>query len=652
METQRLFTPGMIGNLEVPNRIIMSPMLKNYGNRNGTIGQRYIEYFAARAKGGTGLILAEAVFISPESKGNMFQLGIHDDLVIDGYRKLIDAVHQYGCKIGLEIQHRGKETSSVFNFLQPVAPSTTPYEASLESGFKRRGDTPRELSISEIYELIKKFAEAAVRTKEAGFDMVEVHGGHGYLIGEFLSPHTNKRTDKYGGSAENRGRFPLEVVEAVRKAVGNDYPISYRISGDEYVDGGLTIEDIIKFVPRLEAAGVDLIDVTGGIHETIFMIVPPMDIPLGCHVHLGTAIKEAVDIPVAVVGRINDPLQADALLVENSADYVVMGRALHADPEFPNKAKAGRIPEIRNCMACNQGCIDTLSTRNPVKCVINAAAGREGEFELRDAERKKKVVVVGGGPGGMEAARIASMRGHEVILFEKGHQLGGQVNIAKRAPNMEGIEDSIRYLTYQLDHLGITVNLGVEATPEQIESLMPDAVVVATGGIPFKPLIPGIDQSHVYTAWEVLKGEATTGKRVIILGGNLIGCEIALLLSKKGVKAIVVDPEHELGKDEGTRLFWILAKQVESDPNIEVRLRTTLQEIRKSSVITQHENSFQEIKHIDAVVISVGNESVNQVGDALIFNRKIQEIHVIGDCAQPRKLMDAVHEGAMAGMRI
>lgn len=652
MEIQRLFTPGIIGNMEVKNRTIMSPMLKNYGNRNGKVSQRYIDYFAARAKGGTGLILAEAVYISPESKGNMCQLGIHNDSVIEGYRKLIDAVHQHGCKIGLEIQHRGKETSSVFNFMQPVAPSCTPYDASLESGFKRRGDTPRELSIAEIEELIKKFAAAAVRNKEAGFDLVEIHGGHGYLIEQFLSPHTNKRNDKYGGSKENRSRFPLEVVEAVRKAVGDDYPISYRISGDEYVDGGMVIDDILPFVTKLEAAGIDMIDVSGGIHETIYMIVPPMDIPLGCHVHLASAIKEVVDIPVAVVGRINDPIQSDMVLVENNADFVVLGRALHADPEFVNKAKEGKYDEIRNCLACNQGCIDVLTTRSPVKCVVNVAAGREREFIIKKAEKKKKVVIIGGGPGGMEAARIAKLRGHEVLLYEKYEQLGGQVNIAKKAPNMEGIEDSIRFLSTQMNKLGVTLKVGVEATPEMIESEKPDAVIMATGSIPYKPMIPGIDQPHVYTAWDVLEGKADIGKKTVILGADLVACETALYTAKRNVKTIIITPEHELAEGEGTRVFWILLKQIENEPNIEVRLRTTMQEIKQNSIVIQNENNFGEIDGLDSVIISVGNASVNKLSDTIISNGKIAEIFTVGDCVQPRKLMDAIHEGAMAGMRI
>lgn len=649
---QRLFVPGIVGNLEIRNRTIMSPMLKNYGNRNGTVGQRYIDYFAARAKGGVGLILAEAVYISPESKGNKCQLGIHDDSVIDSYKMLVDAVHQYGAKIALEIQHRGEETSSVFSYLQPVSPSSVEYKASLESGFKTKGDTSRALTIGEIKDIVKKFVDAAVRTKKAGFDLVEIHGGHGYLINEFFSPYNNKRNDEYGGTFEKRCRFPLEVVSAVRKAMGKDYPISYRISGDEYVDGGITIDDVVRFAPMLEEAGIDLIDVSGGIHETIYMIVSPMDIPLGCHVHLAAAVKEVVDIPVAVVGRINDPVQADTILSENKADFIVFGRALHADPEFPNKAKEGRLDEIRNCLACNEGCIDTLTTRSPITCVVNAAAGKENEYKIKRAERKKKVVVIGGGPGGMEAARVASLRGHEVILYEKSDELGGQINIAKKAPNMEGIEDSIRYLSTQMHKLGVALNLGVEATPKIVESLKPDAVIVATGGVPFKPLIPGIEQSHVYTAWELFKGEAKYGKKSVVLGGELITCEVALYLSKKGVEVIIINPEIEFATNEGTRVLWSLLKPIKDDKNIIIHNRTTIQKINKSSVVIQTEGKYKEIEDVDSVIISVGNISCNEVGDALILSGKIPEVYKIGDCLEPRKQKDAIHEGLAVGLRI
>jgi 2,4-dienoyl-CoA reductase-like NADH-dependent reductase (Old Yellow Enzyme family)/thioredoxin reductase len=651
-EFKRLFVPGIIGNLEIRNRTIMSPMLKNYGNRNGTVGQRYIDYFAARAKGGIGLILAEAVYVSPESKGNKFQLGIHDDLVIEGYKKLTEAVQQYGAKIALEIQHRGQETSSVFSYLQPVSPSVVEYKASLESGFRAKGDTSRALTILEIKDLIKKFANAAVRTKKAGMDLVEVHGGHGYLINEFFSPYTNKRTDEYGGTFEKRCRFPLEVIEAVRKAVGKDYPISYRITGDEYVDGGLTIDDVVRFAPMLEEAGIDLIDVSGGIHETIYMIVPPMDIPLGCHVHLAAAIKQVVNIPVAVVGRINDPVQADTILLENKADFIVFGRAVHADPEFLNKAREGRLDEIRNCLACNEGCIDTLTTRSPITCVVNAAAGKENEYEIMKAARKKKVVVIGGGPGGMEAARVASLRGHEVILYEKADKLGGQINIAKRAPNMDGIEDSIRYLSTQMNKLGVTLNLGVEATSDLIESLKPDAVVVATGGIPFKPLIPGIEQKHVYTSWELFEGKAKIGKKAVILGGDLITCEAALFLRKKGVEVVIVNPEVDFAMTEGTRTIWCLLQPIKEDKNISIFNRSTIQKINPNSVIIQIDGEFKEINGVDSIIISVGNISCNEVGDALILNRKIPEVYKIGDCLEPRKQKDAIHEGFVAGLRI
>jgi NADPH-dependent 2,4-dienoyl-CoA reductase/sulfur reductase-like enzyme len=402
----------------------------------------------------------------------------------------------------------------------------------------------------------------------------------------------------------------------------------------------------------LEEAGIDLIDVSGGIHETIYMIVPPMDIPLGCHVHLAAAIKEVVDIPVAVVGRINDPIQADTILLENKADFIVLGRALHADPEFPKKAQEGRLDEIRNCLACNEGCIDTLTTRSPITCVVNAAAGKENEFKIKVAEKKKKVIVIGGGPGGMEAARVASLRGHEVILYEKNNELGGQIKIAKNAPNMEGIEDSIRFLSTQMDKLGVTVNLGVEATPEMVESLKPDAVVVATGGVPFKPLIPGIEQPHVYTAWELFEGKAVHGKKAIILGGDLIACEAALYLSKRGVKVIIINPEIEFAINEGTRVLWTLLKPITDDPNISIRNRSTIERINNSSIVTQTDGKFDEIDGVDSVIISAGNISSNKVGDALILGGKIPAVYKIGDCLEPRKQKDAIHEGMAVGLRI
>ena len=345
----------MIGKVRIRNRIISSPMERNYATRDGAVTQRYIDNLVAKAKGGVGLILVESTYVDPRGKGRVYQLGCYDDKLIPGLKRMTDAVHKHGAKIGLELHFGGRQTNSDVTGFQPMAPSSVPCWVS-------GGEIPREMTVAEIKDMVKKFAEAAERSKRAGFDLVEIHGGHGYLVAQFLSGYSNKRTDEYGGTLEKRMRFPLEVVKAVRDAVGEDFPIAYRLSGDEYIDQGVTLEETVPFATKLEEAGVNLIDVSAGLYETTYIISQPMDVPLGCNVPLAEEIKRAVNIPVTVVGRINDPAFAENILNEGQADFVSFGRALHSDPDFPQKAREGRLDDICMCIACMQGCIDILGT--------------------------------------------------------------------------------------------------------------------------------------------------------------------------------------------------------------------------------------------------------------------------------------------------
>jgi 2,4-dienoyl-CoA reductase-like NADH-dependent reductase (Old Yellow Enzyme family) len=350
---KKLFEPWMIGKVKIRNRIISSPMERNYCNIDGSVTQQYIDNLTAKAKGGAGLIMVESTYVDPRGKGRAYQLGCYDDSLIPGLKRLIDAVHQHGAKIAPELKFSGRQTSGKVTGMQPMAPS--PVSCAISGG-----DIPREMTIGEIKQMVVSFAQAAARSKQAGFDLVELHGGHGYLLAQFLSGYANKRTDEYGGTFEKRMRFPLEVVAAVREAVGPDFPIAYRLSGDEFIDGGLSLEETVPFAQKLEQASVDLIDVSAGLYETTYIISQPMEITLGCNVHLAEAIKAAVDIPVSVAGRINDPTFADDILAQGKSDFISFARALHADPEFPRKAQEGRPEDICMCSGCLQGCIDIL----------------------------------------------------------------------------------------------------------------------------------------------------------------------------------------------------------------------------------------------------------------------------------------------------
>jgi 2,4-dienoyl-CoA reductase-like NADH-dependent reductase (Old Yellow Enzyme family) len=422
-----LLAPGRIGRLPLPNRVLMAPMEKNLADPAGGVTQRYVDYCEARAAGGVALILLESMFVDPAGRNHRFQLGLHDDALIPGYRRLVDACHRRGARVGCELSFAGRETSAVVTGRQPVAPSAVP--CTVLTG----GDVPRALAPGEIATLVDAFAEAASRAVAAGFDAIEIHGGHGYLIGQFLSPWSNRRDDAYGGDVERRLRFPLEVIAAVRRAVGETVPLLYRISADEKIEGGLTIDDACRVAPRLEAAGIDLIDVSAGVYESAVWIVQPMEVEPACLAPLARAIRNVVGIPVSVAGRLADPRVAERVLADGDADFVSVGRALHADPAWLAKARTGREDEISACVGCLT-CSDLLGRNEPVLCLANTATARERTYAIRPARRRERVVIVGAGPAGLEAARVLSARGHAVTVFERGDEPGGQLLWSRLVP--------------------------------------------------------------------------------------------------------------------------------------------------------------------------------------------------------------------------
>lgn len=642
---EKLFEPWPIGNLRIRNRIISAPMERNYANKDGSVSQQYIDNLVAKAKGGVGLIIVESTFVDPRGKGREYQLGCHDDRLIPGLKRLVDAVHRHGAKIALELQFSGRQTSGKVTGMQPIAPSPVP---CLVSG----GDIPREMTIAEIRQMVGKFAEAAERSKRAGFDMVELHGAHGYLLGQFFSGYSNKRTDEYGGSLENRMRFPLEVVNAVKAAVGEDFPVAYRLSGDEYIEGGVTLDESVPFAGKLEEAGVALIDVSAGLYETSFIISQPMDVPLGCNVHLAEEIKRAVSVPVTVAGRINDPAFAEDILREGKADFISLARALHADPDFPRKSQEGRLGDICMCIACMQGCIDILGTGNPLFCAVNSAVGKERENAIRKTTTRKKVVVVGGGPGGMEAARVAALRGHEVTLYEKEDKLGGQLIWAAKPLFRGEFDQVIRYLSGQIRKAGVKINLGQKADKEIIYSQNPDVIVVATGATPDRTIIPGSDLGHVHTYLDILGGKVRPGKKVVVIGGQKIGCEVAEFLADKGAEVIVTDPTEIFCQDAGAKTRWMLMERIENSSSIELRQKTTVEKIETDSIVLQKEGRMARVGGVDMVVLALGKISDNVLGDELKFEARVPEIYAIGDCVRPRKMTEAIIEGAGVGHKI
>lgn len=650
---KHLFSPIRIGSMEVKNRIVLPPMTVGYGVPEGTVSEKHRDYYEARARGGAGLIITEAASVHAERKYGMFPLGLYDDAQIDSWGELAEATHRHGTKLAVQLMDPGPESIMMLTGIQPVGPSPV-------AGRGLFREVPRELSVPEIEAIVRDFAQATRRAKEAGLDAVEIHAAHGYaLIGSFLSPFFNKRTDRYGGSLEGRLRILLEIIEAVHTEVGEDFPIIVRMSGDERRTGGRTLQES-QFIARiLVEAGVDALEVSGGTVPTVFWaVVPPSGTPLALNAEFAEAMKQVVDVPVICVGRINSPRIAEFLLETGRADMVSMGRALHADPELPNKAAAGAFEDIVPCIACNCGCIGSVVQGLHATCIVNPAAGKEKEMALVPAEKRKKVLVAGGGPAGLEAARVASLRGHQVMLYEKEQKLGGQVNLASVPPFMQEMGQLIKYLSTRVKKSGVALNLGKAVTPELIEDLKPDVVVVATGASPLVPEnIPGIDKDTVVTAWEVLAGhKASTARKVIIVGGGLTGCETADFLAlptdnmaAAPTQVTLLEMREHIALDSMAEPRHLLLDRLR-EKRVEVIVRARVKEILDDGVVFDRDGREETLRGFEYVILAMGAKPVDNLSKQI--EGKVPEVYVIGDASQPRRALEATAGGAEIGRRI
>ncbi|MFN3533425.1 MAG: FAD-dependent oxidoreductase, partial [Candidatus Brocadia sp.] len=520
----KLFDKINIGQMTLKNRVIMSAMDLGFTS-DGTINDQIINFYAERAKGGVGFIVVGGCY--PEMNGKVWKsiIGLDKDELIPGLKRLTDAIHMYDVRVAAQLLHGGRSASSFFTKMQPLAPSRLTHRSIKQE--------PHALTVSEIKMVIDNFVSATMRAKKAGFDAVELHGGMGYLINQFLSKATNRRDDEYGGSLENRTRFAREMIHAIRETVGKDYPVIFRMSGDDFVEEGLKIDESLEIAKILERAGADAFNVSPGWHESKTPIML-MAIPRMAYAFLSEKIKSQVKVPVIASVRINDLKLAEEILDNEQADMVSIGRPLIADPELPNKYKNGQLDDIRTCIACNQGCFDSLLNFKPVSCTYNAMAGHEGEYKITRTSKPKKVVVVGGGPAGMEAARVLALRGHNVTLYERNNQLGGQLRYAFIPPGREEIQNIITYLERQISKLKINLKTGKEADFQTIKEERPDAIIVATGGNPIILNLPGIKGENVHVASAVLDSKVPVGKDVVIIGGGTVGCEVALHVAKQG----------------------------------------------------------------------------------------------------------------------
>ena len=629
---KNLLEPLTVKGMEVRNRLVMPPMATNFASEDGAVTKQTTNYYRERAKGGTALIIAEMSYVHPSGKAFPCMLGVYNDRLLPGLNELAEAIKSYGACAALQIGHAGRQTRSAISGHRILAPSAIPSKGTAE--------VPKEMSIEEIQEIIRAFGAAASRAKSAGFDAVELHGTHGYLLNEFLSPYTNKRTDVYGGSFENRLRCPIEVIREVRSKIGEDYPLIFRLCANEYIEGekGITLDLAKKIAPRLVEAGIDILHITGGIGETRDHLIQPLYYGQGYHVYLADGIKRAVgSVPVITAGSITDPHMADKILGEEKADLIAVGRGLIADPMFLKKIREGRIKEIRRCIRCNE-CIGRFRSGYRISCTVNPTVGNEAYRELRPVKKPKKVLVVGAGPAGMEAARILSLRGHEVTLCEKGDALGGLLRISTVPRWKKDILSLLDWLKGELEENSATIHLDTEVTPEYITRFSPDVVIVATGSTPSKPDIPGIESA--ITAVDVLKGTAV-GERVVICGGGLVGCEVAWYLAELNKRVTIVEMLDRIGMDMeiGSRTA-ILKKLREHDVDIICNLK--VEEIIPSEGIIgiDRKSTKIEIKG-HTVVLAMGFDPNRALFD--IENRSY-EVYLIGDAKEPRRIIDAIRE--------
>ena len=662
-----LFKPISIGSLQIENRIFMPAMHMNMC-RNYKVTGQLIDFYRERALGGAGLISVGYATVD-ELAGNAGNIGAHDDTFIPGLADLAQAIRAGGARTAVQLNHAGRYNYAfLLGGKKPIAPSPIASRMTRE--------TPREMDPEDIEAVIHRFADAAWRVKEAGFDMVEILAGTGYLISEFLSPLTNKRDDQYGGSLANRMRFGVEVIAAVRARLGAGFPLLARINGNDFMPDGIGRQALQTFAVALVNAGVDALCINVGWHEAqIPQIVSK--VPRGVFAYMARAIKGLVSVPVIASHRINDPQTARRLLMEGYSDMVAMGRALIADPMLPKKARVGRENTIVHCVACGQGCFDNLFKMKPVECLCNPKAGHESESRMEPAAQAKKVMVVGGGPAGMSAALAAAEKGHYVTLHERGMQLGGQLHLAGAPPGRGEFLVLAKDLGRQLAEKGIKVVLNSDVDGALLAAERPDTLILATGGYPVEPPIPGVQLEHVVQAWDILSGNQYAGEKVVVIGGGAVGVEVSLFLAEQGTlsgeelkfllvsgaesaeelyrlatvgskKITLVEMIDKLGNNFGKSTRWGMLQDVDRS-GIATRLETKVLEITPDTVRIERAGKREELA-ADTVVLAVGTKAYNPL------QKTAAElgIHclVVGDAERPATAFEATHSGYKAGRGI
>ena len=653
-EFKHLLSPIKIGSMTVRNRIYSSPHHPAYVDMSTLVlDERVVHYWGNKAKGGVGMIGTCLLEIDARASHNVFlRPGLSEV-----FKRASDAVHQHGGKIICQLANSGGQEGGAGG--DPWAPTAMLTPSANGGAFVSHGMTRTEIEAT-----IEAFANAARLAQDADMDGCAIHGSHGYMVNEFMSPYFNRRTDEYGGSLEGRMRFPLELTHAIRTAVGKDFVVGIRANAEEFVEGGYGLDEFLVMAPMLAKSGeLDFLNVSAGNYTSYDSVIDPMYFPLNSFVYCAAAVKQVVDIPVIARGRISDPVQAEQILADNQADMVSMVRAIIADPEFANKVRDGRADEIRKCLGCNEGCWGRGFTeqysilRGGMSCVVNPVIGREGVpgwGELEPAATARKVLVVGGGPAGLETARVAASRGHEVSLYERGAELGGQTLIAAKAPSRDGFLDLGRYQTSQMKLLGVDVHLNTEVTADMIVEQNADAVVIATGSTPFMPDIPGVDGPNVSEVRQVLNGEVEIGDNVVIIAGELgmQALSTADFLAEKGKKVEVLYPYNQITPmtvEPNTRMSVYRRLYLNG---VVVTVETGVKAIEGNTVVAFNTLTNQErrIEGVDSVVIAYGGQPDDALYRAL--KDRVKELHVVGEAHTIRKLHHITMDGATVGREL